>query len=416
MNPMNILFVVPYVPDKIRVRPYNLIRHLAQLGHRITLLTVWTKDEELLALQQMQAICEQVKAVNLPAWRSLLNCLLVLPTSRPLQTAYSWEASLANDLFELASGKNGGSSYHVVHIEHLRGAQYGVDLKTRLAGCKLDIPVVWDSVDAISLLFRQAMVHSKSAFNRGVTRFELGRTEKYEAWLLDRFERVLVTSELDRRALLSLEEGNGAASCLEVLPNGVDLDYFSPGDESGREDKTVVLSGKMSYHANLTMAMDFIQRIMPRVWSRDPQVKICIVGKDPPPSLQALDQNPNIQVTGTVEDMRPYLKRAAVAAAPIAYGVGIQNKVLEAMACGTPLIASPQAVSALDAKPGQEVIVAGDDPSFAENILELLADPQRRFDLGQAGRRYVEKNHDWSRIAVQLQEIYQAAGQKILTG
>lgn len=413
---MNILFVVPYVPTQIRVRPYNLIRYLSRRGHRITLLTVSTGDDEHEALEQLEQYCQEIKAVVLPVWRSLYNCILALPTNRPLQTVYSWDASLSRDCYDLASGTNGSRTIEVVHVEHLRGARYGVELKSRLSDRKLSIPVIYDSVDSISLLFRQAMMQSKSIVNRGLTWFELGRTEQYEGWLLDQFDQVLVTSEADKKALLSLRKQGGELPEVMVLPNGVDLDYFTPPEGVERERKTIVLSGKMSYHANVTMVMDFVEEIMPHVWSQQPDVRIWIVGKDPPPKMQALNQNPNIEVTGTVEDIRPYLQKATIAASPISYGVGIQNKVLEAMACSTPVIASKQAVSALDVKSGEEAIVVEDHNSFAREVLMLLNDPDRQKGLGKTGRKYVEKNHNWSVVATRLEDVYSQTLERISTG
>lgn len=409
---MNILFVVPYVPNKIRVRPYNLIRNLTKLGHRITLLSVWTEEAEREDLEHLEDFCDQVKAVHLPAWRSYINCLLALPTRQPLQTVYSWDPTLADEIFEMASSTNGSSAIDVVHVEHLRGARYGIDLKARLSFQEPSLPVVWDSVDSISLLFRQAMVQSKSVLSRGLTRLELGRTERYEGWLLGQFDQVLVTSQIDKKALLSLNNKEEVLSRVKILPNGVDLEYFTPPVGIVRENKTIVLSGKMSYHANISMAMDFVHGIMPHVWEQQPDVQVCIVGKDPSPKLQALTSNPNIQVTGTVPDMRPYLHRATIAASPISYGAGIQNKVLEAMACATPVIATGQAISALDVKPDEEIIVADDKISFARAVLALLDNPHRRETLGYAGRAYVERNHDWSVVAAQLQSVYTEALEK----
>ena len=406
---MNILFVVPYVPNKIRVRPYNLIRHLAQLGHRITVLTIWTNENERQTLEDLEGYCAQVKAVNLPSWRSFINCLLALPSSQPLQAVYSWDPSLAEDIFSLATHTNGSGTFDVVHVEHLRGARYGIDLNSRLSERKPPLPIVWDSVDSISLLFRQAMVQSKSMLSRGLTRFELNRTERYESWLLDQFDRVLVTSENDKKALLSLGEQDGREAGVEVLPNGVDLGYFKPIEGIERNQKDIVLSGKMSYHANITMVVGFVQDIMPHVWEKLPDVQVWIVGKDPPPKLQALAQNSNIHVTGTVEDIRPYLQKATLSATPITYGAGIQNKVLEAMACATPVIATPQAVSALGVKAGEEILVASDANSFAENVIALLEKPERREKIGKAGRRFVERNHDWAVIAARLEDVYSQA-------
>lgn len=403
---LNILFVVPYVPNKIRVRPYNWIRYLAQRGHRITLLTIWTSEEDRLALEELEKYCDRIIPVNLPIWHSLFNCLTALPTKEPLQAVYSWDPKLAEELFNLATQTDSPRAYDIVHVEHLRGAKYGIDLISRSVNRNPPLPIIWDSVDSISLLFRQAMVQGKSFLSRGLTRFELGRTERYEGWLVDQFARVLVTSAEDKLALLSLRTQEGRIPGVEVLPNGVDLGYFSPVENAVRDDQTVVLSGKMSYHANISMVVGFVEDIMPHIWEKQPNVKVWIVGKDPSPKLLAYAKNPNIQVTGTVDDMRPYLTKATLSVAPISYGVGIQNKVLEAMACATPVIASQQAVSALGVEAGKEILVAEDSLDFANKVISFLDERERRESVGRAGRQFVEKNHDWAVIAARLEEVY----------
>jgi glycosyltransferase involved in cell wall biosynthesis len=191
-----------------------------------------------------------------------------------------------------------------------------------------------------------------------------------------------------------------------VLPNGVDLGYFSPAENGERDDQTVVLSGKMSYHANISMVVGFVEDIMPHVWEKRPDVKVWIVGKDPSPRLLAYAQNQNIQVTGTVDEIRPYLTKATLSAAPISYGAGIQNKVLEAMACATPVIASQQAVSALGVEVGKEIVVADDPLDFAKKVISLLDDRERREIVGRAGRQFVERNHDWAVLAARLEGVY----------
>jgi sugar transferase (PEP-CTERM/EpsH1 system associated) len=406
---MNVLFVVPYVPNLIRVRPYNLIRSLGARGNRVTVLTIWANEAERASLQQLQGTGQQVQAVHLPGWRSLLNCLAALPTRAPLQSVYSWDPRLAGQLQQLAAGADGDAAFDVVHVEHLRGVRYALALRSGLASRGRRLPVVWDSVDSISLLFRQAMVRSKSPLSRGITRLELGRTEAFEGWLVSQFDRLLVTSPADRKAFLSLARAGTDPAAITVLRNGVDLDYFRPDPGVHRQPATIVISGKMSYHANVTMALHFVQDIMPLVWARRPDTQVCIVGKDPPKSIQDLTQNPKISVTGMVRDIRPYLQSATLAVAPIAYGVGIQNKVLEALACGTPVVATPQAVSALEAAPGRDLLVAEGPAAFADAVLCSLADPDLRREIGQAGRTYVEKNHDWQVVAGQLEEIYAEA-------
>jgi glycosyltransferase involved in cell wall biosynthesis len=276
------------------------------------------------------------------------------------------------------------------------------------------LPVVWDSVDCISNLFERAARTSRSLFGRWVTRFELPRTRRYEGQAVRRFDRVLTTAAVDAEALTRLAqaattpppEANPTGQVL-TLPNGVDLDYFSPGDEP-REPATIVLTGKMSYHANVTAALFLMTDIMPHVWAQQPDVRVNIIGSAPPPEIRALAARhaPRVTVSGYVADLRPYLRRATLAVAPVAYGAGIQNKVLEAMACGAPVVASPQAVAALHTTQGEEVLVAEGGPASAAAILQLLADPALRQRLGAGGRRYVAEQHDWNQVARQLRTIY----------
>lgn len=404
---MRILFIVPYVPDLIRVRPYNLIRYLTGLGHQVSVLSLWTTPDEKAAASKLEKLCHEVHTVNLPKWRSYLNAFMTLPTRTPLQAAYCWHPQLVDLAADLIQSRNGREPFDVVHIEHLRGARFGLALQARFAKTGPPLPIVWDSVDSISHLFRQAMAVSKRGADRLLTRFELGRTEPYEGWLVNQFDHTLVTSFADKNALEELSPaGNRSAPPITVLQNGVDLDHFNPDSKTPRDEATLVLSGKMSYHANITMALHLIEEIMPKVWAVREDVKVNIVGKDPPAMIQALGQSPQVTVTGTVPDLRKYLQQATLAVAPITYGAGIQNKILEAMACGTPVITTPKAAAGLRTISGENIWVAEDAATFANAILTLLDDSALRQQIGQAGRQYVETNHHWGEIASQLSTIY----------
>jgi glycosyltransferase involved in cell wall biosynthesis len=391
---MDILFVVPYVPSMVRTRPYNLIRHLAR-GNRITLLTVWTDEAEKAQLAEMQEICHAVQALPLPVWRSLWNSLRALPGRKPLQSVYSY-------LPALVSSFNGNSRFDVVHVEHLRGSRYGLYLKQHTK-----LPVVWDSVDCITHLFRQAADRSSNLVGRLRSWLDLERTARYEGWLLGQFNHVVVTSPLDKKALLDLAPEHVQPGLVSVVGNGVDIDYFRPNPTVNRESATLVISGKMSYHANVSMTTHLVQNILPHVWSQRPDVKLLIVGKDPVREIQQFAADPRITVTGTVPDFPPYLQKATIAVAPITYGAGIQNKVLEAMACGTPVVTTPQAVSALEIVPGQDAVVAAEPEMMGRKIVDLLADPGRQARLGENGRAYVESRHHWPNVAARFESIYQ---------
>ena len=214
--------------------------------------------------------------------------------------------------------------FDVVHVEHLRGVRYALAMANRPSqpGVR-PAPVIWDSVDCISSLFRRAARGSGALRVRVAARLELRRTERFEGAVAARFDRVLVTSAADRDELLALAKGvdrGVLAGHLEVVPNGVDLEYFSPTGEP-RHPATLVMTGKMSYHANATAVVRFVEDVMPRVWATRPGTQLLIVGKDPPREVVRLQDARGgagrVVVTGTVDDIRPFLRTATLAVAPI---------------------------------------------------------------------------------------------------
>jgi glycosyltransferase involved in cell wall biosynthesis len=237
-------------------------------------------------------------------------------------------------------------------------------------------------------------------------KFELARTENYEAHMARAFSRVLVTSLKDQQVFNQLAPG----APLTIIPNGVDLAYFSPPPEpqDDYDPDAIVISGKMSYHPNVAMVLFFVREILPLIWKRRPQAKLWVVGQNPSEEIRAACADERITVTGRVEDIRPYLQRAAVAATPITYGAGIQNKVLEALACATPVVASPLAISALQIHPEEEILVGADSAAFAAQVLRILDQPALRNRLGAAGRQFVQREHSWDAAAAQLEQVYQA--------
>jgi sugar transferase (PEP-CTERM/EpsH1 system associated) len=411
---MNILFITPYVPNLIRVRPYNFLRTLSNRGHKVSLLTLYTSEAERKDAQRLSEDYHAVCALPLTPWRSYWNCLLALSSDDPLQTGYCWQPDLANEISNLlANGHNDQEPFDVIHVEHLRGVRYALFAQQlALKSGKFVPPVIWDSVDSISLLFREAAQKSRNQMGKIMTKFELKRTEKYEAWLASQLKHIVLTSPRDKEYYLSLlqpEDSNGMDSSITVVPNGVDLEYFKPDPSITREPASLVVSGKMSYHANIAMVIHLVKDIMPKVWNQRPETRLVIVGKDPSKEIRVLAKNPQVTVTGTVDDIRPYLQRATVAVSPTTYGAGIQNKVLEAMACATPTVASPIAVSALDTEEGQDLLVADNPTDFANTILELIQNPTWSADIGANGRHFVETNHDWNKLTTRLERIYQRA-------
>jgi len=399
---MKIAYIVPYVPNQIRTRSYNLITHLSKLGHKVDVFTVGSTNTDRQDAESLESKCAKVIYYHQPLWRSLKNSLGALFSGRPLQSVYSWQPELGRYLTKLFT-ENDGFQYDVVHVEHLRGSRYGVLLKSRFPFQS----IVWDSVDCISHLFKQASVQSVNLFGKLISRFELERTRKLEGTLLGYFDHVLVTSSVDRTALLGLTRNRMKPAPISVISNGVDLDFFHPNPDIDRDSETLVFSGKMSYHANISMVRYLVTEIMPRIWRRRPAARLYIVGKDPSSDIKALNKNPLITVTGTVDDIRPFLWRATVSVVPLLYGAGIQNKILEAMATRTPVVTTSKALSALQVQAGKELLVAKDSEEFSRAVLQLIENRNLQREVGVAGESYVKTQHSWKSIASSLVNIYQ---------
>src|SRR5438876_1877011 len=331
---MKILFVAPYPISRIRIRSYGFVSQLARV-HDVTVLVPCSTAREAADIQTLQDEGLHVIAVaDKRAWK-LLRTLRALPTQKPLQVAFDASPALRKAIEkELSMGQ-----YDLLHVEFIRALGALPD--------ELPVPVVWDAVDCISRLYEHGAYFGATPMLRLVGAIEARRTCLYERAQLARFRHILITSERDRQALLTIAK-HTPATCAEitVLPHGVDQEYYR-AYRGQRDPETLVFSGKMSFHANVAGVLHLVENIMPLIWQKRPSVRLVIAGSNPPASVRRLAQDERIEVTGYVADMRPYVERAQVAVCPLPYAVGIQNKILEAMALGTPVVASSHAAGGL---------------------------------------------------------------------
>ena len=402
---MRILFVTPYPPSRIRVRGYGFLTQL-QREHDVTIVTQCSSEQELADIEALRNQGYEVLVVQESRRQSMLRTGLALFSSTPLQVAFVRSMRFAQAVQDLCTQRN----FDVVHIEHLRG----IASMEQVARTQ---PVVWDAVDCISLLWKQTIIAGPNLPVRAMALLEHQRTRRYEARMLGLLRHIVVTSERDRQALIELcrtqtkdilhsDEEPGAD--MHVLPNGVNLEYFRPMQQERRRFN-LVFSGKMSYHANVATALYLYQQIMPLIWQHRPEATLTIVGSKPPKTIQQLANDPRVEVTGYVNDIRPYLARAEVMLSPMVYSVGIQNKVLESMAMGTPVVVAAQAAAALAAHPGRDLLLAQSAQEFAEATLSLLDNAELHSTLSQCGRNYVEQHHDWHTVTNRLVGVYQQA-------
>jgi sugar transferase (PEP-CTERM/EpsH1 system associated) len=388
---VKVLVALPYAPSLIRVRSYNLLRELAR-RHEVGLLIAGARPStDDLALAH--SLVATVDVVPSSLVTRALSCAQAPWRRQPLQAAVNRSAQAGERLAAMVRD----GDYDVVHVEHLRSSFLAAWLPP-------NVPRVFDAVDCISLLWTRTIAASHSRRQRLIARLELAATRRYEAGLMAAFDQVAVTAPEDAEVLGQLEP----SAPLTVIPNGVDLDYFCPAGR-GDDAPTLVFSGKMSYHANVTAVLHFVSDILPRIRAVVPDVRLRIVGSDPPPSVRRLADDRRVEVTGYLADLRPAIGGAAVAVCPVTVKVGIQNKILEAMAMGVPVVASALGARGLAAQAGRDFMVAEHDEQFAQHVVTLLLDRGLRERIGATGRAYVERAHSWGASAEAFGSLYNAA-------
>jgi polysaccharide biosynthesis protein PslH len=388
--PLNILFVIPYVPSIVRGRSYAFIRGLAALGCRVTLACLVQPASEARYLADIAPYCAEVHALPVSRPGAAVRSLASIPTPQPLSVAYCRQP----DFGRLVKSLAGQDRFDVVHTEFIRAAPFTMHLAGK--------PRVFDAVDNLTLAYRRSLTAACVPLKQKLVSFiEWMKMRRYEPWAADHYEQLIVCSPLDK------QEFGRAGRAGVVIPNGVDLDYFRRY-EGTHQAETIVFLGKMSYYVNVASVLWFYREIFPLIRRQRPHVHLNILGRDPVASIRALSQDPDVTVTGTVPDVRPYLQQAAVAISPMVAGSGMQFKLLEAMAVGVPVVTTSFASKGLLAVADRDFIVADEAYLFAESVLKLLNSDEEHRQMTDNGRLFVERYHDWSQLVAQLNSVYRS--------
>jgi polysaccharide biosynthesis protein PslH len=386
---MNILYLVPQIPNVTKIRSHFQVRGLTEAGHQVTVATLLRGEDDGKHVRRLQEAGVAVISAPLTRLKAGLNSLSVLPTRLPLQSAYAW----SGQLMQAIEAHCAQHPPDIVHVEHLRMARYGLRMARRL-------PTVWDAVDYLTPLYEQASITSASPLWRIIARLEAARLRHYERWLTGQFPVTLVIS---RRDLAFFQTDNPHASHVKVAPLGLPIHAI---DHSPiRSPNTIVMTGTFNYHPNVASALHFVNEIYPLIRQQRPDVRLQLVGANPTPAIRALHSE-TIEVTGFVPSIVDYLQQATIALAPVLYGSGMNIKVLEAFLNATPLVATSAAVAGLDVSDGDQLLTADEPAAFAGAVLRLLDDAPLRAKIGQAGRRYIEAHHDIVKTTGHLVEMY----------
>ena len=388
---MNVLYVChrfPFPPKRGgKIRPFNMIRHLTAAGHRVTVCSLTRSQAEADEGQGIAPHCaEQVMGrVSEPV--QFARMIARLPLTTPSSMGYFYSSELASEVRRLLASQR----WDLIFVHCSSVAPY-VEHVT-------DVPKILDFGDMDSQKWLEYANYKPFPLSFGYW-LEGQKMQAAEKRLARRFDICTATTRAEWRTLN--EYGTGAVT--DWFPNGVDADFFSPGSEP-YDFETISFIGRMDYYPNQECMARFCKQTWPLLKDKRPAMKLLIVGADPSPEMRALGELPGVTVTGSVPDVRPYIRSSALMVAPLAIARGTQNKILEAMAMGVPVVTSSVAAGGVDAVAGEHLLVADTPEEIATAILRIVGNPGERARLADAGRARVLSHHDWAGSMKRLDAI-----------
>jgi len=382
-----------YLGDRLIV--YHLAEELEARKHEIDLLAFSDRPEDQREQEEYNHLFNQVQLFPEPK-RSQLSYLkrLLIPRLRFPNTA---EQSWSPELWQAIQAKLATNQYDAVHL--FGGIQVYEFYKT-LGGRKAIIT----PYESFSLYLRRVIENENKREGQNpfptsvMNRIQYQIARHFESFMFTPYENTIVVSERDRQELLSINP----ALRVTVIPNGVDIYEFRP--RPVQRIPALLFVGNYEYAPNVDAALRLATEIFPAVKARVPQVRLWLVGNAPPPELTSLASD-SIRVTGRVPDVRSYLARASAFVSPLRLGAGIKNKVLEALAMGCPVVATPISLDGIAVRDGQDAISA-DGTVMIEAIIRLLQDKNLRTSLSANGRKLIESRYSWNHVAQQYEDLY----------
>ncbi|MCC7486331.1 MAG: TIGR03087 family PEP-CTERM/XrtA system glycosyltransferase [Burkholderiales bacterium] len=388
---MKILYLChrfPFPPKRGgKIRPFNMIRHLTRSGHKVTVASIARSGAEAEEGRGIAQHCERFEMAVVNDAVQAARMVLRLPTLVPSSFGFFHSRSLASRVRSLLAAER----YDLVFVHCSSVAPY-------VAGVA-GVPKILDFGDMDSQKWREYSRYKPFPLSAGYW-LEGVKLERVERNLARRFDLCTATTRAEWETL----EGYATGVATDWFPNGVDSAYFAPAEDPHDPD-TISFVGRMDYYPNQECMFEFCGKVLPAIRARRPKARLVIVGAEPPPAIWKLAERPGVTVTGSVPDVRPYLHRSAAMVAPLNIARGTQNKILEAMAAGVPVVTTRVAAGGVDAVAGEHLLVADTPQEQAAAALRVMDDAAERARLAAAGRARMLSHHDWANSMRRLDRV-----------
>jgi len=384
---MRILFLTsrfPYPLEKgDKLRAFYQIRELSK-KHEIILVAVSDQKVDASAFDAVKPFCKKILVHEMSMFKVGMNLLKTFFSAKPFQVGYFYSNEFQVRINEVIEKDKPDA----IFCQLTRMAEYVKDVK--------HIPKTLDYMDAFSTGLERVAKHSR-LFKKMAVKLEQKRLKRYEHDIFDYFEHQTIISEQDKKLIPHPKHDS-----IIVLPNGVDVDYYTPLRKEKKYD--LIFSGNMNYPPNIESALFIANKVMPLLWKTNPEANLVIAGATPSYEVEKLKKK-NIEVTGWVEDIREYISASRIHLAPMFSSIGLQNKILQAMAMKVPCIVSTLSNNAIHAPVDDCVLIANTPEEYAEKISFLLSNPDKAAAMTDNANRFVKENFDWAVAAAKLEKI-----------
>ncbi len=369
-----------------KIRSYHILRQLSR-RHIVTFFTFYAEHpddchEELSAVFA-RVIRHPLRLPNSRGLRDLVNFAPYLLSSQPYQINRYCQPRLASALGDLLRTEE----FDVIVCDFLAAAG--------IIPWNFPCPKLLFTHNVEALIWKRHYEVARNPFWKAFCLREWWTTARAERRYLNLADQVLTVSEADRDFFARTIE----PAKITVIPTGVDLDFFqsAAGEE---QTSTLVFTGSMDWMPNEDAIFYFVEETLPRIRRQVPNVSLQVVGRRPSPRLLELARTTEgVQVTGKVEDIRPYVQRGAVYIVPLRVGSGTRLKIFEAMAMGKAVVSTSIGAEGLPVLSGRDVLIADEPEAFAGAVVGLLQDRVRRDELGRAARQFVAQKYGWDSVA-----------------
>ena len=385
MKILVLLSRVPYPLEKgDKLRAFNQIRELSK-KHQVVLFALNDGKLDDLAIEELKKYCVGISVIPLPKKTIIANLFRAFFNGLPLQVGYFYFKRAQQKVDELIQKHNPDHIY----CQLIRTSEYVKKYPNKAK--------TLDYMD----VFSKGIERRKATdpfYMKPFLAMEYKRLLKYERDIFSYFKNKTIISKQDRDLIPHPDRGQ-----IKVIPNGVDTDFFKP--LARKKEFELLFNGNMNYPPNVESVEFLVEKIMPYVWNKMPQVRLLISGASPNSRVLELASD-KVVISGWVDDVRENYAKSKILVAPMQISIGLQNKLLEAMAMQLPCVTSSLANNALGAKHNEQVMVAEKPEQYALQILELLNNEAKARQIALSGYKFALDNFNWKSTTAELQKLF----------